>query len=741
MANIKKIKLPNGTTYDIQDSGALPLTGGTVTGPVIFQDTTSMDEATIGDLVVNGNASFTNNIQVNTINGGAVGNNPKFTDTVTTATTTGSGNAVTAITASNGAITVTKGTTFLTSHQDISGKADKTATVSNVAYDSTNAKITKTINGTTSDVVTVATLKSAIGAAEVAIFDYYENYSSRPKPTYSEIEEAYYAGKQVYLNVIVGQESGNEPLPLMFLNTEDSYAFFNYISASDSRFTIDEYAVTDSGITKSTFVCSYYGADSGGTNLSLVTTGEKYIWNNKSNLALGETSSTAYRGDRGKTAYDHSQSTHARTDATAVTSSTTNGNIKINGTETTVYTHPGSGTNPHGTTKSDVGLGNVGNFKAVSTVASQGLTSTEQSNARANIGAGTSSLTIGTTASTAAAGNHTHTASLATSTGTSSITLEHGAKYALTAGGSSVIFTMPTAASNSDTKVTQAYSTANNSYPVLFSATAGVSSTSSRGETTSILNNAIYANPSTGNLQVTKLNSYTPGAAMAKAVDTSISAGSTSTNLPTSGAVASFVEGKGYITSYTDTKNTAGATDTSSRIYLIGATSQGANPQTYSQDTAYVGTDGCLYSNNSKVALASHTHTLGEEVYTPSTGEAMFKISPGNSYKFSVDSASFKFSVESANATTDTVGSASLGTAIPADDITAWSAGTVPSLTVTSTSVVTSATVSGTTLTLGTGTVGSASGWSAGTAPSLSYTAKSIPNVSVTNKTVVTGIS
>lgn len=36
---------------------------------------------------------------------------------------------------------------------------------------------------------------------------------------------------------------------------------------------------------------------------------------------------------------------------------------------------------------SDVGLGNVGNFKAVSTVASQGLTDTEKSNARANIGA------------------------------------------------------------------------------------------------------------------------------------------------------------------------------------------------------------------------------------------------------------------------------------------------------------------------------------------------------------------
>lgn len=36
---------------------------------------------------------------------------------------------------------------------------------------------------------------------------------------------------------------------------------------------------------------------------------------------------------------------------------------------------------------SEIGLGNVGNFKAVSTVASQGLTDTEKSNARANIGA------------------------------------------------------------------------------------------------------------------------------------------------------------------------------------------------------------------------------------------------------------------------------------------------------------------------------------------------------------------
>lgn len=65
-----------------------------------------------------------------------------------------------------------------------------------------------------------------------------------------------------------------------------------------------------------------------------LTTGKTYRWSGSAfveisqSLALGETSTTAYRGDRGKTAYDHS--------------------LKTSG-------------NPHGVTKSDVGLGNVPN--------------------------------------------------------------------------------------------------------------------------------------------------------------------------------------------------------------------------------------------------------------------------------------------------------------------------------------------------------------------------------------------
>lgn len=64
--------------------------------------------------------------------------------------------------------------------------------------------------------------------------------------------------------------------------------------------------------------------------------------------------------------------------------------------------------------------------------------------------------------------------------------------------------------------------------------------------------------------------------------------------------------GSKVLTSYTDTKNTAGSTNTSSKIYLVGATSQAANPQTYSHDTAYVGTDGHLYSNSAKVLSTTY---------------------------------------------------------------------------------------------------------------------------------------
>ena len=62
-----------------------------------------------------------------------------------------------------------------------------------------------------------------------------------------------------------------------------------------------------------------------------------------------------------------------------------------------------------------------------------------------------------------------------------------------------------TTITTTDKKVTQAYSTATTSHPLLFAATAGTSSTGSRGDSTAIVNNAIYAVPSTGTLYATKV--------------------------------------------------------------------------------------------------------------------------------------------------------------------------------------------------------------------------------------------
>ena len=98
--------------------------------------------------------------------------------------------------------------------------------------------------------------------------------------------------------------------------------------------------------------------------------GSTYVEISKS-LALGETSSTAFDGQRGLAAYNHSIALHARVDATKVEASETNGYIKVWATgadapaEVLVYTHPSvdgaTATNPHGTTAADVGLGKVEN--------------------------------------------------------------------------------------------------------------------------------------------------------------------------------------------------------------------------------------------------------------------------------------------------------------------------------------------------------------------------------------------
>jgi len=115
---------------------------------------------------------------------------------------------------------------------------------------------------------------------------------------------------------------------------------------------------------------AFPGTGESGKIYVTLDTNKTYRWSGSayvevsSSLALGETSATAYRGDRGKTAYDHSQATG----------------------------------NPHGTTKNDVGLSNADNTsdanKPVSTAQQTAL------DAKVNIASplALTSQTVGTSA-------------------------------------------------------------------------------------------------------------------------------------------------------------------------------------------------------------------------------------------------------------------------------------------------------------------------------------------------------
>lgn len=97
---------------------------------------------------------------------------------------------------------------------------------------------------------------------------------------------------------------------------------------------------------------------------------------------------------------------------------------------------------------------------------------------------------------------------------------------------------------DTNTKVTQTNRTTNATYNVLFS--VDTSTTTAKTNSTYKTVNFTY-NPGTKALNTNgPINGYTLADASAKEVDDSISDASDSVNLPTSAAVAAFVEGKGY---------------------------------------------------------------------------------------------------------------------------------------------------------------------------------------------------
>ena len=130
---------------------------------------------------------------------------------------------------------------------------------------------------------------------------------------------------------------------------------------------------------------------------------------------------------------------------------------------------------------------------------------------------------------------------------------------------------------SSDTNTTYSFSSGNGGFTVTSS--GGSSQTVSIGK------------PSTAGTADKVANTLTFTGYQSKSYN-----GSAAVSVVIPSKVSDLTNDSGYITSYTDTKNTAGSTNSSSKLYLIGATSQASSPVTYSNSGVYT-QSGAVYAS------------------------------------------------------------------------------------------------------------------------------------------------
>lgn len=130
---------------------------------------------------------------------------------------------------------------------------------------------------------------------------------------------------------------------------------------------------------------------------------------------------------------------------------------------------------------------------------------------------------------------------------------------------------------SSDTNTTYSFSSGNGGFTV----------TPSRGSSQTIS----IGKPSTAGTADKVANTLTFTGYQSKSYN-----GSAAVSVAIPSKVSDLTNDSGYITSYTDTKNTAGSTNSSSKLYLIGATSQASSPVTYSNSGVYT-QSGAVYAS------------------------------------------------------------------------------------------------------------------------------------------------
>lgn len=130
---------------------------------------------------------------------------------------------------------------------------------------------------------------------------------------------------------------------------------------------------------------------------------------------------------------------------------------------------------------------------------------------------------------------------------------------------------------SSDTNTTYSFSSENGGFTVTssggFSQTVSIGKPSTAGTADKVANTLTFTGYQS--------KSYNGSAAVSVAIPSKVS---------------DLTNDSGYITSYTDTKNTTGSTNSSSKLYLIGATSQASSPVTYSNSGVYT-QSGAVYAS------------------------------------------------------------------------------------------------------------------------------------------------
>lgn len=130
---------------------------------------------------------------------------------------------------------------------------------------------------------------------------------------------------------------------------------------------------------------------------------------------------------------------------------------------------------------------------------------------------------------------------------------------------------------SSDTNTTYSFSSGNGGFTV----------TPSRGSTQTVS----IGKPSTAGTADKVANTLTFTGYQSKSYN-----GSAAVSVAIPSRVSDLTNDSGYITSYTDTKNTTGSTNSSSKLYLVGATSQASSPVTYSNSGVYT-QSGAVYAS------------------------------------------------------------------------------------------------------------------------------------------------